>query len=104
MDTIRTPTAQFSLLGFVLEVNGEGRATQRISRCGSFVSIEEAFEFARVLTQSQWRILSEKASGDASAQSPEVVSTEWGYDIRQGMLVVQRFWVHDSQASSLKLA
>lgn len=92
-----TPTA-FTVLKFSLEVGNDGQPTQHTKACGVFISVEEAFVSARLMAAREWSRLQRLALEFTTGKGPvEMVDTEWGYDIRQGHLVVTRFWVHERQ-------
>ncbi len=97
----------YSVIQFSLTVGSDGRPLQQAVPCGSFVSVEEAFEVARKLAAEEAGRLEEIKSENAGTGEPklvEMVDTEWGYDLRFGWLIVTRFWVHDASAFQPLLA
>lgn len=99
MENLRSTTTAFTVLQFSLEVGKDGQPTQRTKSCGVFNTVEEAFTSARLLAVREWSRLQRVAlQGTTPQTSPaEMLDTEWGYDVRQGHLVVTRFWVHERQ-------
>lgn len=98
MENLKSTTTAFTVLQFSLEVGKDGQPTQRTKSCGVFTSVEEAFVSARLLAVREWSRLQRLAlQGGANANPAEMLDTEWGYDVRQGHLVVTRFWVHERQ-------
>ncbi|HRE81732.1 MAG TPA: hypothetical protein PLN52_11820 [Opitutaceae bacterium] len=98
MENLRSTTTAFTVLQFSLEVGKDGQPTQRTKSCGVFNTVEEAFVSARLLAVREWSRLQRVALQGTSTASPvEMLDTEWGYDVRQGHLVVTRFWVHERQ-------
>lgn len=98
MENLRSTTTAFTVLQFPLEVGKDGQPTQRTKSCGVFTTVEEAFVSARLLAVREWSRLQRVALQGAATASPvEMLDTEWGYDVRQGHLVVTRFWVHERQ-------
>ncbi|HRP06725.1 MAG: hypothetical protein K1X42_09895 [Opitutaceae bacterium] len=98
MENLKSTTTAFTVLQFSLEVGKDGQPTQRTKSCGVFTSVEEAFVSARLLAVREWSRLQRVAlQGGANANPAEMLDTEWGYDVRQGHLVVTRFWVHERQ-------
>lgn len=96
MENLKSTTTAFTVLQFSLEVGKDGQPTQRTKSCGVFASVEEAFISARLLAVREWSRLQRVAlQGGANASPAEMLDTEWGYDVRQGHLVVTRFWVHE---------
>ena len=95
-------TRDFSVIQFSLAVGDDGRPLQRAVPCGSFASVEEAFDLARKLAGEEVGRLEAIKSGETAASAPrrvQLVDTEWGYDLHFGWLVVTRFWVHDASAT-----
>lgn len=87
-----SPLCPFTVFQFSLDAGGAKRPTQRSRTCGSFSSIEEAFFQARMLAEEIFATLTPHETYGA----PEMIDTEWGYDLRLGALTVHRFWVHES--------
>lgn len=81
---------------FSLDTNAAGQLSQKSQLCGSFRSIEDAFDNARRLAAEKWVNLPKGGSAGVS-----LVDTEWGYDLRRGHLTVHRFWVHDNKPAEL---
>ena len=101
MNTGKPEARDFSVIQFSLTVGGDGRPMQQAAPCGSFSSVEEAFELARKLADEEAGRLEALKSEETSTGEPrlvQLVDTEWGYDLRFGWLVVTRFWVHDAGA------
>lgn len=90
MDLPSTPCPTFLVMQFSLVTNAAGQPAQKSRLCGSYRSIEDAFESARQLAAEKWISL---PVDDSTTNS--LVDTEWGYDLRRGNLTVHRFWVHD---------
>lgn len=86
----------FLVMQFSLGTDSTGQPAQKSRLCGSYRSVEEAFDCARQLAAEKWCSLPE---GDAA--NAKLVDTEWGYDLRCGHLTVHRFWVHDKAAGQL---
>jgi hypothetical protein len=101
MEHLKATTTAFTVLQFSLESGRDGQPTQRTRSCGVFTSVEEAFVSARLLAGREWS-RRQRLSLEDSKASPcvEMIDTEWGYDIRQGHLVVTRFWVHERQSAA----
>ena len=73
---------------------------QQVKLRGSFASVEDAFGTARRFAYQETDRLKAIEVKPADEPRPvELIDTEWGYDIRQGWLVVTRYWVHDATAS-----
>ena len=105
MNTGKPNAPDFSVIQFSLTVGGDGRPMQQAVPCGSFASVEEAFDLARKLAgEEAERLEAIKAEGTGEPRLVQLVDTEWGYDLRFGWLVVTRFWVHDASATQLLLA
>lgn len=97
MEHVKPTTTAFTVLQFSLEMGRDGQPTQRTKSCGVFSSVEEAFVSARLLAAREWSRLQGTVMDNQPASSVELIDTEWGYDVRQGHLVVTRFWVHERQ-------
>ncbi|HRE07917.1 MAG TPA: hypothetical protein PKX00_20030 [Opitutaceae bacterium] len=97
MENLKSTTTAFTVLQFSLETGRDGQPTQRTKSCGVFSSVEEAFVSARLLAGREWSRQQRLVLEKNGAQPVEMLDTEWGYDIRQGHLVVTRFWVHERQ-------
>lgn len=91
--------APFTVIHFALEMKAE-QPTQRSATCGTFGSVEAAFDNARHLATTTLGQLRQSHANDA----PNFVDTEWGYDIRLGPLTVHRFWVHENHRTQRTLA
>jgi hypothetical protein len=99
MEHLKATTTAYTVLQFSLETGRDGQPTQRTRSCGVFTSVEEAFVSARLLAGREWSRRQRLSLEDSkSSHYVEMVDTEWGYDIRQGHLVVTRFWVHERQS------
>ena len=102
MNSDKPYARDFSVIQFSLTVGSDGRPMQQAVPCGSFVSVEEAFDVARNLASEEAERLEQiKAEDEATGQPKlvQLVDTEWGYDLRLGWLIVTRFWVHDACAT-----
>jgi len=99
MENLKTTTTAFTVLQFSLETGRDGQPTQRTKSCGVFSNVEEAFVSARLLAGREWSRLQRMALEKVGSQPVEMLDTEWGYDVRQGHLVVTRLWVHERQPS-----
>ena len=91
--------SHFVVLNFALETSDDGPPRQRTRSCGAFAAIEAAFDAAR--EEAGRELLWRRANPQAGAV--ELLDTEWGYDLRQGFLVISRYWVHDHTPSVLTL-
>ena len=89
----------FSVLNFSLTRAENGRPTQRTATCGTFLHVEKAFELAR--EEAVREVSRRLAAPQEPATLIELLDTEWGYDVRQNLLVVSRYWVHDLMPSVL---
>jgi hypothetical protein len=89
----------FSVLNFSLVQQDDGRPTQRTATCGTFLQVERAFELAR--EEAVREVSRRLAAPQEPATLIELLDTEWGYDVRQNLLVVSRYWVHDRTPSVL---
>src|SRR5262245_30723924 len=94
---LKPTTTAFTVLQFSLELGTDGQPTQRTKSCGVFSSVEEAFVSARLLAAREWSRLQRMTPETNGVNIVEMIDTEWGYDVRQGHLVVTRFWVHERQ-------
>ncbi len=65
MTTSRLVAHRYEVLGFVLEARGDEPAVSKTVHCGTFASVEEAFELARELAVAQWRAIASTAAVDA---------------------------------------
>ena len=105
MNTGKPDARDFSVIQFSLAVGDDGRPLQRAVPCGSFASVEEAFDLARKLAgEEAERLEAIKTEGTGESRLVQLVDTEWGYDLRFGWLIVTRFWVHDASAFQPLLA
>ena len=79
---------------------------QRVSKVGRFQGIEAAFCAARRHAWQAWRVLGDRqVSGRDPVDNrsePELVDTEWGYDLRVDEKTVARFWVYDAHAGDVR--
>jgi hypothetical protein len=89
----------FSVLNFSLVREADGRPGQRTARCGTFVEVERAFAVAR--QEAERDVARRQSQPQSFATVIELRDTEWGYDVREGFLVVSRYWVHDRAPATL---
>jgi len=107
MNSDKPDARDFSVIQFSLTVGSDGRPLQQAVPCGSFASVEEAFEVARKLADEEAGRLEQTKSESVGLGEPklvQLVDTEWGYDLHFGWLIVTRFWVHDASATRPLLA
>ncbi len=90
--------SSYTVIQFSLETEKNGAPRQRMKNWGAHASVEAAFTNARCLANRAWSTL--RDGGTSPQETPSLVDTEWGYDVRLGPLTVQRFWVHENVTSS----
>ena len=66
-------TRDFSVIQFSLAVGDDGRPLQRAVPCGSFASVEEAFDLARKLAGEEVGRLEAIKSGETATGGPRRV-------------------------------
>jgi hypothetical protein len=89
----------FAVLNFSLTREEDGRPSQRTASCGTFLEVEKAFEVAR--EEAEREVTRRRAAPQEPATVIELLDTEWGYDVRQNLLIVSRYWVHDRAPTAL---
>jgi hypothetical protein len=87
----------FVLLHLTLARREDGQPTQRTATCGTFGAVEEAFSAAREEASREllWR------RSQSNDEPVELLDTEWGYDLRQNLMTISRYWVYDRAPSAL---
>ncbi len=86
---------------FTYVQDADGKPNQRRSFLGCFNEPEAAFERAKTEAWQALCVLSRSSETIPSQEGWEltVSDTEWGYDLSRNGRVVDRFWVHDREAS-----
>jgi hypothetical protein len=92
----------YSVLRFALHKNSEGQLTQRVSHCGKFQTVEQAFDTARAAAIREWQEAVNEPDGESGrVREIRIKDTEWGYELKRDHLVITRYWVHDGEPAVL---